>query len=257
MTRRLLAPIIGIITFLALWEGFVRVMHVRRFILRAPSTALRHLWDFRSGYLSGAWITIQHSLLGLAFALAAAILVGAALASNHFLQKAVQPVLTLVQVTPWFAYVSSVVVWLGFGTAPALFMVTLVCLPAYVFATVDGMHSVEPAALELLASVDARRSEVLWRLRLPAALPGLFTTTRFNYGLSLAAAYYVEGANGASEGLGSIGRKAASSSSKQAPDAVWAAVFAVATLGVVGLLLLSWLERVLLHWHAGQRVQDR
>ena len=61
MTRRILAPIIGIITFLALWEGFVRVMHVRRFILRAPSTALRHLWNFRSNYVSGGWVTIQHA----------------------------------------------------------------------------------------------------------------------------------------------------------------------------------------------------
>ena len=72
MSRRLLAPIIGLVTFLALWEGFVRVFHVRKFILRPPSTALRHLWNFRGDYLAGAWVTIQHSVIGLTIALVAA-----------------------------------------------------------------------------------------------------------------------------------------------------------------------------------------
>jgi NitT/TauT family transport system permease protein len=153
-------------------------------------------------------------------------------------------------VAPWFAYVSSVVLWLGSGTRPALFMVALVSLPAFVFATVGGMRSVEPAALELLHSVDAGHWEVLRRLRLPSAAPTLFTTARFNWGLALAASYYVDGANFSNEGLGAIGRKAAALGQA---DALWAAVFAMAILGITGLLLLSLLERVVLRWHVSQR----
>ena len=250
MSRRIVAPIVGIVVFLAVWELLVRALDVRPFVLRAPSSALSHLWTFRGGYAEAAWVTLQHAGLGLLIALIVGVLVGAVLAASPFLEHATQPVLTLVQVAPWFAYVGSVVLWLGSGTKPALFMVALVCLPAYVFATVDGMRSVEPATLELLRSVDAGHREVLRRVRLPSAAPVLFTTSRFNWGLALAAAYYVEGANFANEGLGAVGKTAAA---QNEADALWAAVFAMAILGVTGLLLLSLLQRTVLHWHAAQR----
>lgn len=257
MNRRVLAPLVGIVLFLAAWEGFVRLFHVRKFILRAPSAAVNYLWKFRTDYLKAAWVTVQHSMLGLLFALLIAVVIGAVLANNHFIERATQPILVLVQVVPWIAYVSSVVLWLGSGTGPALFMVTLVCLPAFVFATVDGMRNVEPATLELLSSVDASRREELFRVRLPSAAPTLFTTGRFNLGLALAIAYYVEGANFSNEGIGAIGRKAAASSDLLAADRLWAAVFSIALVGVSALLLLSLLERTVLHWHAAQRTERR
>ena len=87
-----------------------------------------------------------------------------------------------------------------------LFLVAFVTMPAFVFATVAGLRSADPAARELLASVDASRCEVLWRLRLPSALPSLFAAARYIVGLALAAAYYGEGGNlVASKGLGAIG----------------------------------------------------
>ncbi|MGB8858562.1 MAG: ABC transporter permease subunit [Ilumatobacteraceae bacterium] len=252
-TGRVLAPVIGVMVFLGAWEAFVRVFDVRKFVLRAPSTAVHRLWTGRADFLPAAWTTVQHSLIGLGVALALAVVVGAGLSTSRFLEQATQPVLTLVQVTPWFAYAGSVVVWLKSGTPPTLFLISLVCFPAYVFATIDGMRSVEPSTLELLASVDASRWETMRRLRLPAAAPGLFTTSRFNFGLSLAAAYYMEGANFSNEGLGSIGKRSAARPSTT--DTMWAAVFAVALIGIGGLLLLTRLQRTVLHWHAAQRSQ--
>ena len=176
------------------------------------------------------------------------------MAASEFFEHAAQPVLTLLQVTPFVAYIASVVLWIGSGTKPALFIVALVCVPAFTFATVDGMRSADPATRELLASVDAARWEVLWRLRLPSALPSLFTTARYNVGLALIAAYLVEGGNFAGEGLGSIGRRAASLNQG---DALWSAVFAMALLGTISLVLLSLLQRVAMRWHVSQRRQLR
>lgn len=253
MTRRVAATLVGITLFLAAWEILVRVFEVRKFVLRPPSAALYHLWNYRSDFASAGWITVQHALIGLTISLAAAVLLGATLAASRFAEWAVQPILTLIQVVPWVAYVSSVVLWLGAGDRPAVFMVSLGCLPAFVFATVDGMRSADPATLELLASVNASRWEVLWRVRLPSAAPSLFTATRFNIGFALAIAYFVEGVNFENEGIGSIGKRAASQASLV--DALWAAVFAMAILGFVALILLSLLERVVLRWHASQRTQ--
>lgn len=254
MKMRVLAPIAGIAAFLGLWEGFVRAFDVREFVLRPPSAALSHLWEFRSDFSAAAWVTIQHAVIGAAIALVIGLLAGAAMAASEFLEYASQPVLTLLQVTPFVAYIGSVVLWLGAGTKPALFLVALVCLPAFAFAAVDGMRGADPAARELLAAVDASSWEVLWRLRLPSAMPSLFTAARLNVGLALIAAYLVEGANFANEGLGAIGKKAATFTEG---DALWAAVFAMALLGTIWLGLLSLARRAMLHWHPSQRDRGR
>lgn len=251
MTKRLTATLFGITMFMLLWEALVRTFDVPKYILRAPSTALRHLWRFRDDFLSAAGVTVLHAVVGLLIALLVSLVLGAALSASRFAEFAVQPVLTLIQVVPWVAYVSSVVVWLGSGDPPAFFMVALGCTPAFVFATVDGMRSADPATLELMASVDATRWEVLRRVRLPSAGPSLFTSSRFNLGFALAIAFYVEGANFSNEGIGAIGRRAASQASSA--DALWASVFAMAILGFVGLALISVIERAALHWHASQR----
>ena len=90
-----------------------------------------------------------------------------------------------------------------------LFLVTLVAVPAFTFAAVTGLRSSDPAARELLASVNASRPEVLWRLRLPSALPVLLATSRYVIGLALAAAYYGEGGNLTSVAEGGSARSGA------------------------------------------------
>ncbi len=252
MNRRLLAPLVGIACFLGLWEAIVRIGDVRPFVLRAPSRIVRYLTAHFSDYGGAAWVTIQHAFIGTLLGLLVALLIGSAMAAWKFLEHAAQPVLTLLQVTPFVAYIASVVLWLGAGTQPAVFIVALVCMPAFAFATVDGMRSADPAARELLASVDASRVEVLWRLRLPSAMPSLFTTARYNVGLALIAAYLVEGGNFANEGLGAIGKRAAALNEG---DALWAAIFSMALLGTITLVLLSLLQRFAMRWHVSQRPQ--
>lgn len=252
--KRVVAPIVGVVGFLLAWEVAVRALDVRPFVLRAPSRIVRYLGKYKGDYADAAWVTLQHAGIGLGIALGVALVVGSAMAAFEFFELAAQPVLVLVQVTPFVAYIASVVLWLGAGTKPALFIVALVCMPAFTFATVDGMRGADPAARELLRSVNARRWEVFWRLRLPSALPSLFTAARYNVGLALIAAYLVEGGNFANEGLGAIGRRAAAYSEG---DALWAAVLAMAALGIASLVLLSFAQRLALHWHSSQRSQRR
>ena len=125
-----------------------------------------------------------------------------------FLEQAAQPVLVLVLVAPWVAYFTSIVHVARTRRPAGDLLVAFVTTPAFVFATVAGMRSADPAARELLASVDAPRAEVLWRLRLPSALPSILAAARFATGLALAAAYYSEGGSAAA-GVGSARSDAA------------------------------------------------
>jgi NitT/TauT family transport system permease protein len=254
VNRRVIAPVVGIVGFLGLWELLVRLGDVQPFILRAPSRIVRYFAANAGDYVAASWVTIQHAILGTMIGLLVALVIGSAMAASAFFERSAQPVLTLLQVTPFVAYIASVVLWLGSGTPPAVFIVALVSMPAFAFATADGMRGADPAARELLASVDASRSEVLWRLRLPSAMPSLFTTARYNIGLALIAGYLVEGGNFANQGLGAIGKRAAALNEG---DALWAAIFSMAMLGTISLVLLSVLQRVVMGWHVSQRPQQR
>ena len=251
-TRRIvLAGLTGIVAFGLLWEAFVHLFDVRPFVLLPPSRILEELAERPSFYLEAAAVTARHAAAGIAIALVVAVLIGAVLASSRFLEQAAQPVLIGVLVAPWVAYFTSIVLWLGSGDPPVVFLVALVTTPAFVFAAVTGMRSADPAARELLASVDASRLEVLWRLRLPSALPGILAAARYNVGLALAAAYYGEGGNLTTSGLGAAGRRATG----QNADVLWATILATVALGAIFLAVITVIERVALRWHVSQRAR--
>jgi len=248
--RRVVAPVVGIVAFLILWEAAVEVFDIRRFILLPPSSIIDTLSESPGFYWDNALITIRHVVVGMSMALTLAIVVGSFMAASRFVEEATQPVLVLVLVTPWVAYITSVVLWLGKGDPSIYFMVAFTSFPVFTFGVVGGMKSADPAARELLRSVDARPWEVLWRLRLPSALPSIFTTARFAIGLGLAAAYFSEGSALTSDGLGAIGRRAASFNEA---EVLWTTIVCAALLGIAGLTFVSVLERILLKWHVSQR----
>ena len=138
----------------------------RRSSPRSPTT--------RASTSTPPLVTARHAYLGMLIALVVRpCSFGSLLATSRFLEQAAQPLLVLILVAPWVAYFTSIVAWLGRGDPPVLFLVSLVAMPAFVFATVSGLRSADADARELLASVHASPLEVLWRLRLPSALPGV------------------------------------------------------------------------------------
>ncbi|TVR21521.1 MAG: ABC transporter permease subunit [Ilumatobacter sp.] len=247
--RVAIAGVIGLTAFLIMWELGVRVLDVQPFVLQAPSRIVTELVDRPGLYLGEALVTARHAGLGLVISLTVALLLGAVLASSRFAEDAMQPVLVLVLVTPWVSYFVSLVIWLGPGDRPVVFLVAFVTAPVLTFAVTSGLRSADPAARELLASVDAGWWEVMWRLRLPSALPTIFASSRFAVALALAAAYFGEGGNLRTDGLGYLGRVAANSSLAQQ---LWATIATTALLGIVMLTALTVVERMVLRWHPSQ-----
>ncbi len=252
LARSVLAPLTGIIVLLIVWESAVRIFDIRRFVLLAPSAIVSELASDPGAYWSNALVTARHMLTGLTISLLVALVIGAMMAASRFVEEAAQPILIVILVTPWVAYMTSIVIWLDFGERPIVFLVAFTTFPVFAFGVVGGMRSADPASRELLASVNASKWEVLWRLRLPSALPAILTTARFAIALALAAAYFAEGSALEQRGLGVIGRRASLDQTTGA-EVLWTTIFCTAALGIIGLALVSIAERLLLHWHASQR----
>jgi NitT/TauT family transport system permease protein len=248
--RTVLAPVVGLSAFFGAWEALVRAYDIRPYKLSAPSRIIGHMADDPGFYLRNAAITGREAAIGFLGALAVALLSGAVLAHSRFLERAAHPVAVLVQVTPFVAYAPAIALWTGGGWRTIELITSIVCFVPFLFATVSGLRAADPAVVDVLRSVHASPVEVLWRVRLPSALPQLFTAARICVGLALIGAYLAEGYALVADGLGSAGKRAAAFNDA---NQLWGSVFSTAALGAVGLALVVGIERVALRWHASQR----
>jgi NitT/TauT family transport system permease protein len=249
IARSILAPMVGVVGFLAVWQLLVWAFDIKQFELPTPSEILRHLWSAPSFYFRNARSTLWEALLGFVLGLVSALIGATIMAHSRFVEQAVLPLAVLIQVTPIIAYAPAVVIWLGFGLKPILLITSLVCFVPFLFNAVTGFRSIEPATHELLRSVNASRREVFLRLRVPSALPYLFSAARIAVGLALIGAVLGEFFAGVSSGLGYAVKTA---QNRNLTLQLWGSIYVLAFLGAVAITFISMAERVALRWHSSQ-----
>ena len=178
--RRIL---VGIAATLLLWQGLVILTGVPSFLLPAPMQVITTLWTSRSLIAEHTLIT----LFGVAISLLAGVALGAvtavALAASDRLRAVVQPLLIISQTIPIFALAPLLTLWLGYGLGTKVAVAVLVIYFPVTSAFLDAILRTPPGWLELGRVMQAQPRQILWRIRIPAALPGLAI------GLRLAAIY--------------------------------------------------------------------
>ena len=244
------APILGLTLFLFGWQAFVTIFDIPQYELPSPTDIIRHLFSDLSFYVDNARTTLWEAFLGFTVAFVFAMVVASILAHSRFLERVATPIVVLAQVTPLIAYAPAIVIWFGFGLKPIVIMTAIVCGVPFLLNAVTGLRSVDPNLLELARSVDANWWEIYLRLRLPSALPNVFVAARVAVGLALLGAVLGEFFAGVSSGLGYAVKVA---QNRNLPLQLWASVYVLAVLGAAAIILISVLERVVLHWHASQR----
>lgn len=191
-------PILGLF---ALWQGVVTLFAPPSFILPGPGRVLTVLWTERGLLASHALVTLGEVLAGLVLGAVLGVATAVALALSAPLRRYVQPVLVASQAVPVFALAPIFTLWFGYGTGSKVAMALLIIYFPVTSTYFDALMATPADWLAQARVMGARRREILWRLRMPAALPGLLT------GLRIAAVYAPIGAVigewvGASRGLG-------------------------------------------------------
>lgn len=247
-----IAPVVGVVGFLGLWELLVAVFDVRRFVLPAPWAIVRHIASDPEFYIRNGRVTIWEAFLGFSIAAVLAMIAATIMAHSQFIERAALPLAVIIQVTPIIAYAPAVVVWLGFGLKPILVITSMVCFVPFLINAIAGLRSVDPSLLELARSVDARRSVIFWRLRFPSSLPFLFSAARIAVGLALIGAVLGEFFAGTTSGLG-YSVKTAQARPIQLLEQLWGSIFVLGFIGAVATSLIAAAERLTLRWHHSNR----
>ncbi|WP_306131973.1 ABC transporter permease [Roseivivax marinus] len=186
---------------LTIWQAVVTFGELPRFILPGPHPVFTTLWTSRALIAEHAVVTAIEVLLGLALGAGLGFASAIALAASPIARSLLRPMLVFSQAIPVFALAPILTLWLGYGLWSKVAMALLIIYFPVTSAFFDALMRTPPGWLELARVMNAKPVRVLWRLRVPAALPG------FASGLRLAAVYAPIGAIigewvGASQGLG-------------------------------------------------------
>ncbi|MDT8862905.1 ABC transporter permease [Alkalihalobacillus sp. MEB130] len=190
---------------LVVWEMVVRVKEISKIILPAPTAIAANLIQhFQSGYFYPHILTTTIEVLGGFFAGAiVGIGLGFLVAQSKTTQEILQPYIIASQAMPKLALAPLLVLWFGFGYTPKIVIVALVCFFPLFESTVTGLSHVSREKLALFRSLKASRSQTLLKLRLPTAMPYIFSGLRVAVVLSVVGAVISEFI-GANKGLGAL-----------------------------------------------------
>jgi len=239
-----MSALIIVLIGLAGWEALVRLGGVDELILPAPTQVLDSLWTDRSILAPDLATTTWEVLLGLAVAIAAGALLGIAMHVSPRARRALRPLVIGSQAVPVPVIAPLLNLVLGFGLAPKVLLVALVCFFPVAINLFDGLRRVDPDALKLMRSFDASRWQTFRLLEAPAALPATFTGLKVAAAVSVIGAVFAEWA-GSDSGLG----HALLTANGQLETArAFAATFLLFVLAVALYGLFALLERRVVTW---------
>ncbi|GAA1888941.1 ABC transporter permease [Asanoa iriomotensis] len=241
-----LPPLLVGVAGLLLWEMVVKLGRVAPYVLPAPSAIGEQLWQnravvWRTGLASG-----ENALVGLLLGAAVALLAAMVAAWVTFLGEVSIPVAAALNALPIIALAPILNnMFESTSSVPRRLVVAIVVFfPVFVNA-LRGLREVDPIHRDLMASYAARGWTVTRLVRLPAALPFVFTGLRQASSLAVIAAVVAEYFGGLQNGLGS---RITSAAANTAYPRAWAFVVGACVLGLVFYLAALLLERLVMPW---------
>jgi NitT/TauT family transport system permease protein len=242
--RRLLYPPLGIALTLALWHWACVQFKIPTAALPTPVQVLVAGVDRWDLLVSEGWVTMKETLYGFGLALALGIPIAVAVSNSNILNLMFSPLLIALQSVPKVALAPILLVWLGTGIESKLAIAWLVAFFPIVVDTAAGLQSTPRELVELARSLRASRWQVFAKVQFPAALPFVVTGAKVAVTLAVIGAVIGEFV-GSSEGLGFL---LLSATSQINTPLAFAALFALAALGILAYLLVVAIEWLLAPW---------
>jgi NitT/TauT family transport system permease protein len=250
--RKAATPILVFATLLTMWEFSVWAFKIPTFILPAPTMIVRDTFNVGWGLFGHAQATLTTVLGGYICAILISFPLAVAISSSSKLSSAIYPLLVVKQSIPTVALAPILTILLGTGTAARVSIAALIAIFPMVVATATGLSAAPRELVELSRSMDSSWYRRLRDIRLPNAVPYIFSGLKVSMTLALIGAVVAEFV-AAEKGLGFL--IYTSTAFFQLPTAFGAMII----LGAIGTILfqtVSETERIFFPWSVGLRDND-
>tara|TARA_R110001583_G_scaffold8952_5_gene42275 strand:+ start:4207 stop:4998 length:792 start_codon:yes stop_codon:yes gene_type:complete len=196
------SPVIFFVGIVVLWELVCQVGEVPNYILPAPSAIMEAFFNVAfSRWMFHLWATLHVALLGFGLSILIAIPLSIAMVRSKLLNRTIYPALIVIQSTPIVAVAPLIIVLLGTDDPSRVLITCLITFFPIIVSTTTGMMETPPEMIELSQSLRAPQYRETWQIRIPYAIPHIFSGLRISITLSIIGAVVAEFV-AAEQGLG-------------------------------------------------------
>jgi NitT/TauT family transport system permease protein len=240
-------PIATIGALFLVWESACAFFAIPAYIIPAPSAIWTETSALPGNVAWHAMVTSKTVLLGFLASLVVSLPLAVMLTSSPIVAAAIYPLLVLTQAIPKVALAPILVVVLGTSELPRVVVTFLVAFFPLVLSISAGLVSVPPELIELGRACKANRWTELWRIRLPFAVPFIFSGLKAAIALAVVGAVVAEFVN-ADAGLGYLIQTSTAFFKVQL---AWGALLILSIMGIVLFQMVVAVERIFFPWSPG------
>ena len=251
MTFSRTPAVIFIVMILLLWEGAVKLLHVPEYLLPGPGAIASTLWRDLPSLIPHVQTTLLESLGGFLLGSLGGGALAVLFVYAPIVEAGVYPYAIALKSVPVVAIAPLLIVWFGNGLGPKIIVAAIISFFPVVVNTTRGMRAVSEEAIDLFSSLSASHTQVLLKLRMPAAVPYVFAALRISATLAVVGAVVGEFA-GADRGLGFL--IVVASHRLETVD-MFVGILLVSALSLGLFYLMAALERLIAPWARDANVE--
>ncbi len=185
LTTNALPPLLFFALVLGAWQAAVALLAIEPFILPDPLRVARAIADNLPRLLSATLLTASGALLGFALSFVVGFLIALLFSQSRLIERSLYPYAIFLQTMPIVAIAPLIVLWIGYGLQGVVAVSFIISLFPVIANTTAGLTRVDPQILDFFALNQASRWQVLFKLRVPGAVPQMLVGARISSGLSV------------------------------------------------------------------------
>ncbi len=233
-----------IVGFFLMWEVLCILLNVSDLVLPRPSEIIVTMWTRFPVLWPHILQTLYSTLTGFTLGVIIGVVLGVMVGTSKIAYAVAYPLLVGFSSIPKVAVVPIFVLWFGSGTTPAILTAMVICVFPIVVNIATGLATTEPELEDVFKTLGASKSEILWNVGLPRAMPYFFASLKVAITLSFVGAVLSETV-ASNMGIGNVMMTA---SSNFQVSLVFAGLIILALMGVSLYAAFSWLERRVTGW---------
>ncbi len=236
--------LVVLVVVLVVWQESIEIFHIKKFLAPQPTAIASTFWADRHELLSAGWFTFQEALGGFVIGCGLALLCALVLARWRGLGQALMPYMIAASAVPIIAFAPIMNAWFNpFSKGSKMAIAAVLCFFPVLVNSLRGLTSVRPESVELMRSYGAGELETFRRVRIPTALPFIFTSLKIATVLAMIGAIVGEYFGGAFTALGVlINSRSTTFQFKEA----WAGIGVACAFGIAFYLAVALVERLAL-----------
>jgi NitT/TauT family transport system permease protein len=238
--------LVVLVLVFVVWQESIAILHIKRFLAPQPTDIASTFWTNRHELISAGWFTFQEALGGFVIGSGLALVVALVLARWRGVGRALMPYMIAANAIPIIAFAPIMNAWFDpFSKGSKMAIAAVLCFFPVLVNTLRGLTSVRPESIELMRSYGAGEIATFRRVRIPTALPFIFTSLKIATVLAMIGAIVGEYFGGAFTALGVlIDSRSTTFQFKEA----WAGIGVACAYGIAFYLAVAVVEWLTLRW---------